>query len=239
MRTQLPKDQQPKYNFHGRRMGRGLKAQQKVNLDDILGSLEIKLSNTPPLCLDHIFQSSPTHLTLEIGTGGGEHCAALAEQERTHQFIAAEAYIKGVASLLGHIQDKQLDNIRIFADDVRLLLDQLPPNSLDRAIILFPDPWPKTRHNERRIVQESVLKHIVTLLKPGAEVRIATDHVSYLAWMIEHIKRVPQLLPTFDWDELPRQRPESWPPTRYEQKALKQGRGSVYMTFKVALSKFR
>lgn len=234
MRTQLPKEQQPKYNFHGRRMGRGLKAQQKVNLDDILGALEIKLSVDSPIPMEKIFQKPPTHLTLEIGTGGGEHCATMAAQERGHHFIAAEAYIKGVASLLGHIQEKQLDNIRIFADDVRLLLDQLPLQSLDRAIILFPDPWPKTRHNERRIVQESVLKQLLNLLKPGAEVRIATDHVAYLAWMIEHIKRVPQFVPQFDWEDLPRQRPANWPPTRYEQKALQQGRGSVYMRFIVA-----
>lgn len=221
----------PKYNFHGRRMGRGLKDHQKLTLHGSLCDYEIQLNDKEPLSYESIFGLKPAHLTLEIGSGGGEHCAALAAREPNHSFIAAEAYIKGVASLLTHIHDRQLQNIRIFADDVRLLLDQMPNASLDRLIILFADPWPKTRHHERRMVQENNLKRMVQLLKPQGTLRIATDHAEYLTWMIDHLKRVPELVPQFSWDNLPKVRPEGWPPTRYEQKALKDGRGSVYMEF--------
>lgn len=231
MTSNLDLENLPKYNFHGRRMGRGLKDHQKLTLHESLCDYEIHINPDEPFSYEKIFDQKPSQITLEIGSGGGEHCAALAALEPNHSFIAAEAYIKGVASLLTHIQDRQLKNIRIFADDVRLLLDQLPNNSLDRVIILFADPWPKTRHHERRMVQESNLKRIVELLKPQGTLRIATDHAEYLTWMIEHLKRVPALIPQFSWNDLPTARPEGWPPTRYEQKALKAGRGSVYMEF--------
>jgi tRNA (guanine-N7-)-methyltransferase len=122
-----------------------------------------------------------------------------------------------------------LSNIRFLQDDARLLLRALPEKSLGRAFILFPDPWPKLRHHKRRLVATPTLDLLARALVDDAELRLATDDASYLPWMVEHATRHP----AFDWlAEGPsdwRRRPADWPPTRYEQKALRQGRRPAYL----------
>ena len=105
----------------------------------------------------------------------------------------------------------------------------LPAGSLDRVFILFPDPWPKTRHHKRRIVARPVLDRLAQLMKPGAELRIATDDPSYREWILERVTDHPW----FDWTAAGpddwRRRSADWPATRYEKKALKAGRKPVYL----------
>jgi tRNA (guanine-N7-)-methyltransferase len=128
--------------------------------------------------------------------------------------------MNGVAKCLAHIERAGVANIRLFTDDARLVMAALPPRSLARAFVLFPDPWPKTRHHKRRFVQRENLDLLADLMIAGAELRLATDDPSYLPWMIEHACTHP----AFEWlAERPadwRGRPADWPATRYERKML-------------------
>jgi tRNA (guanine-N7-)-methyltransferase len=161
---------------------------------------------------------------MEIGFGAGEHLAAQAEQYRGIGFIGCEVFENGVARLVGEIARRALGNIRIFADDARLLLDCLQPGSIGRVFILFPDPWPKQRHHKRRLVAPATLDRLGGIMRPGAELRLATDDPGYLAWMLEHVTghRTPA-----DW----RERTPDWPATRYEEKARAAGRMPAFLRF--------
>jgi tRNA (guanine-N7-)-methyltransferase len=120
---------------------------------------------------------------------------------------------------LTEVKERQLNNVRLFIDDARLVIAALAPQSLGRAFILHPDPWPKERHKKRRIVSRETLDHLAIVLRDGAELRIATDDPDYGAWIAERVAAHPDfaLLPTDP-------RPADWPPTRYELKAKTQGR---------------
>lgn len=139
--------------------------------------------------------------------------------------------MNGVVKLLGSIENGGLGNVRIFRDDARLLVDSLPEASIARAFILFPDPWPKTRHNKRRIVSAPVIAGLAHALADNAELRIATDDPGYLEWILWHMRQNP----AFSWQaRSPRDwcaRPDDWPPTRYEQKAATAGRSSAFLSY--------
>jgi tRNA (guanine-N7-)-methyltransferase len=137
-----------------------------------------------------------------------------------------------VARLLSDIDEQGLGNIRLFRDDARLLLSALRTASIDRAFILFPDPWPKTRHHKRRIVSPETVPQLARILADGAELRIATDDPGYKSWILRHVRasdafewtaREPQ-----DW----RCRPTDWPGTRYEEKAQAAGRTPSFFRFR-------
>lgn len=116
---------------------------------------------------------------LEVGFGGGEHLAQQASRHSDIGFIGCEPFIEGVAKALVAIEENQLDNVLIHDDDARLLIDRLAPGTVDRIFILFPDPWPKKRHQKRRIIQPDFLEALVRVCRPGARVRFATDVSSY------------------------------------------------------------
>jgi tRNA (guanine-N7-)-methyltransferase len=145
--------------------------------------------------------------------------------------IGCEVFRNGVATLLGHVERLALSNLRIHADDARPLMDALPDGSIGRAFLLFPDPWPKTRHAGRRFVGPENLNRLARLLRPGAELRIATDDPGHIRWVLEHCLRHPafrwQVAGPRDWQE----RPADWPQTRYERKALAEGRRPAYLRF--------
>ena len=140
--------------------------------------------------------------------------------------------MNGVVKILSRIQAENLGNIRLYRDDARLLVERLPENSLGRAFILFPDPWPKLRHHKRRIVSDEVLAHLARALKGDAELRIATDDPGYLEWILWHLRRHPafawQARSPHDW----RNRPDDWPATRYQEKAIAAGRDCAFLTYK-------
>lgn len=214
--------------FHGRRKGRGLKASQERALRDRLPELAVDLAAAKGGPAE-LFGIPVSDVWLEIGFGAGEHLAALAAMHPDIGFIGCEPYVNGVAKLIRAVDEKKLENVRLLADDVRPLLTALPSASLGRIFVLFPDPWPKKRHWERRIIGPETLPDMARTMRSGGILRCATDHPGYLDWMLYHVRRSS----AFEWSaERPddwRLRPEDQPPTRYESKALA-GRPS-YLTF--------
>jgi tRNA (guanine-N7-)-methyltransferase len=170
----------------------------------------------------------PATCWLEIGFGAGEHLAWQAAHNPDTLMIGCEVYRNGVAALLGQIERQKISNIRIWPEDARDLMDQLPDHSIARAFLLFPDPWPKSRHAERRFIGQANLNLLARILAPGAEFRVASDDAVYLDWVREHLPAHPDFQP---WGE-EAARPADWPPTRYEQKALRQGRQPGYFRYR-------
>lgn len=221
--------------LYGRRRGRRLRPERARLLDRMLPVLALEpeaLEGDPA----DWFPRPVRAVWLEVGFGGGEHLARQAAAHPDVGFIGCEPFMNGVAKLLAAIDaapdDAPLDNIRVFPDDARTVLDRLPDRSLGRAFILFPDPWPKARHNRRRFVAPPQLDALARVMAPGAELRLATDHMDYLRWMLFHCLRHD----AFEWlARSPadwRERPADWPPTRYEEKALQQGTACVYLRFR-------
>ena len=209
--------------LHGRRRGKKLRAGQQSLLDTLLPRLMLAVPPAPGrIDLADAFggRLPPDGVWLEVGFGAGEHLVWQAEQHPGVGLIGCEPYLNGVAKCLAHVERAGVGNIRLFTDDARLVMAALPERSLARAFVLFPDPWPKTRHHKRRFVQRETLSRLAELMVPGAELRLATDDPSYLPWMLEHA--IPH--PAFEWlAERPadwRLRPADWPPTRYERKQL-------------------
>jgi len=165
---------------------------------------------------------------LEIGFGAGEHLAWQAICNPNTLMIGCEVYRNGVAALLGQIERQKISNIRIWPEDARDLMDRLADRAIARAFLLFPDPWPKSRHAERRFIGRGNLDSLARILAPGAEFRIASDDPVYLDWVREHLPAHPAFEPVEDTGV----RPADWPPTRYEQKALRQGRRPSYFSYR-------
>lgn len=220
--------------FFGRRKGRPLRVGMQALLDQRLPDLAVPadfagdprgwFARPPGL-------AQPRAVWLEIGFGGGEHLAWQAAHNPDVGIIGGEPFLNGVASLLRHLQDQGLDNVRVVADDIRPLVAALPAGSLERIFVLHPDPWPKRRHHFRRIVQHASIARFHELLVPGGELRIATDDPAYLRWILARVTAHPGLRWTgrrmADW----RIRPDDWPETRYEAKARKEGREPAYLKF--------
>ncbi len=215
--------------FYGRRMGRPLRKQTQDLIDRALPtySFDDSLANDPHADFDNDTQE----LWLEIGCGGGEHLCGQAKKNPHINMIGAEAFMNGISLMLRQILDDNIDNVRIWPNDVRPLLDQLPEGSISRAFLLFPDPWPKVRHHKRRFINEKNLDRLHRLLKPGAQLRIATDHADYRQWICEHLQAYKGFKPCFEWTNLPSKRPDDWVPTRYEAKARQDGILCTYMDF--------
>jgi tRNA (guanine-N7-)-methyltransferase len=181
------------------------------------------------------FPPGMSALWLEVGFGGGEHALAQMAAHPETALIACEVFENGICSLLSRLvpeggeADSPLPgNLRLWPDDARVLLGALPDACLDRLFLLFPDPWPKTRHAKRRFVHPERLPLLSRVLKPGAEWRVASDDPTYQAWVAE----VMQGQTLFEVDPPVAERPEGWPPTRYEAKALRAGRVPRYWVFR-------
>ena len=217
--------------LYGRRRGRVLRKGRKALLEELLPKLRIEIGDGP-LDPAALFDRPVADIWLEIGFGAGEHLAARAAAHPDVGFLGAEHYLAGIASLLKHIADADLDNVRILTDDAALLLDALPDACLDRVFLLYPDPWPKARHEKRRFLSHENLDKLARVTKPGAELLVATDHPIYLAWAVERMASRTD----FTWlAERPRDwrdPPPDWPGTRYEAKAIKQGRKPTYLSYR-------
>ena len=215
--------------FYGRRRGRPLRPLQKKMFEAQLPQWQLA-----PDCTDLIscFDHKPNDIFLEIGFGGGEHLASIAAASPEAGFIGAEPFLNGVASLVRHIDEDGLTNIRIWPDDVRLILDQLPDNMLAGAYIMFPDPWPKRRHAGRRILQLSMRNRLARLIRPGGVLRMASDHALAKSWLLAEAMADER----FEWQAKTaqdwRERPDNWPETRYMEKAYREGRAPSWFEFK-------
>lgn len=225
----------PHRNFYGRLKGKSLKASQQRYLEEDLERLspgEVDWDKNPdrrPLDLHSLFAGRD--VWLEIGFGGGEHLVHQAVQNPNVGIIGAEPYINGVAMLLGKIRRSGATNLSVYPGDARDLMDVLPEASISRAFLLYPDPWPKSRHHRRRFVTQEHLEPLARALKPGAIFRVATDIPDYVRQTLEEVPKAG-----FIWlGERPsdwRDPWDDWLSTRYEQKALREGRVPHYLTFK-------
>ena len=219
----------PAPHFFGRRKGKPLRQRQSLLVDTLLPQLRISpadvdaFANTAAAAFDQ--------LSLEIGFGGGEHLAFDAQSHPNVCFIGCEPFVNGVAKLLAAIDERNIPNIRIYDGDALEILRALPEAGLRRITILYPDPWPKLRQRKRRFISHESIGLMARALCCGGEVRFATDIDDYSAWTLarflandafEWRAAVPA-----DW-----KRPwANWPGTRYEAKAIREGRTPAYLTF--------
>lgn len=211
----------------GRRQARPLKTYHKDLMTTLLPQIRLTLEAGKKI------ENVPPETWLEIGFGGGEHLAAQAASHPNAHFIGCEPFINGVASLLNHVSENNLQNCQIAIDDARLLLEALPDQSLSCICVLFPDPWPKKRHHKRRIVNDQTVAAFARVLKPGGQLRLATDIEEYAIWMQRAVATCPafQLNLGERTSIHERPTPQEWPITRYEQKGMKAGRQSAYMVY--------
>jgi tRNA (guanine-N7-)-methyltransferase len=223
---------QPSRLLFGRRRGRALRSGQKGLITGLLPELAVSIPASGRLDPGFLFGSARRPIWLEIGFGGGEHLAQQAGGHPEVGLIGCEVFENGIVKLLAQIEQQRLDNIRIFADDARLLITALPPASIARVFILFADPWPKRRHHKRRLVSHETLDALAEIMTDGAELRVATDDANHLCWILERLTDHA----AFEWlARRPgdwRERPADWPPTRYEQKARAAGRSPTFLRFR-------
>ncbi|MBN8543204.1 MAG: tRNA (guanosine(46)-N7)-methyltransferase TrmB [Alphaproteobacteria bacterium] len=208
---------QPKYlSSFGRNRGRSLRPYQQQLVDELLPTLKPSI------------ESGYKRYALEIGFGAGEHLAAQAKHNPDTLYIGCEPYINGVAKLLTEIDQHKLKNIRLHTRDARELLEVLPEAIFDEIFVLFPDPWPKVRHNKRRLINQQTLSMLSRVHKKGGRLLVATDHVDYSAWILEHLLAHPDYEWTAkekaDWQTPPK----DWTVTKYQRKTTEQGREPMF-----------
>jgi tRNA G46 methylase TrmB len=145
--------------------------------------------------------------------------------------IGCEPFVNGLAKALAGLAAENLGNLRLHNGEAQDVLAALPDSSLAGAYLLYPDPWPKRRHRKRRFVSDETLDALARTLRPGAELRFATDIDDYAGWTLARILRNPH----FDWTATSARdwlTPwMGWSGTRYEEKALREGRKPAYLTF--------
>lgn len=209
----------------GRRKARPLSPRQARLLSEVYPRVAIAAGETP-------IDAGARETWLELGFGGGEHLVWHAQRSPQVQFIGCEPFQDGVVKVLSEIEQFGLANIQLYEGDGRDILRRLPPAAIARAFILFPDPWPKRRHAKRRLITNATLDLLAKVLLPGAELRFATDIADYadtaLRAIIKHNGFTWPAMGPADW----RERPADWPPTRYEEKAVREGRRRYYFRFR-------
>ena len=203
----------------GRRGGRPLSGRQKILMEELLPKLSVPIASDQHLAPTQLFPDAE-EIWLEIGFGGGEHVSGQAKANPEAGILASEVFFEGIAKLLRQIDDAGLKNVRIWPEDARELVNGLADDCIDRAFILFPDPWPKARHQKRRIIQPDFLDDLARIIKPGGRLRFATDVRSYADEALERFLAYP----AFEWTA---KRAEDWQSapedhitTRYQEKKL-------------------
>lgn len=217
--------------FYGRRQGHKLHPRPAAIVEEHLPRLAFALDDADPLVL---FEAKPEVNTyaLEIGFGGGEHLAARARARPDIGFIGSEVFLNGVAKLVAQVADHGLENIRIYDEDARDLIERLPDNSFSAIFLLYPDPWHKKRHNKRRFVSPQHLEQFHRILRNDGYFYFASDIADYTSWTLATVRahgKFEWLAKTADDWRVPF---PDWPGTRYEAKAIAAGRKPSYLTFK-------
>jgi tRNA (guanine-N7-)-methyltransferase len=220
-------------SFFGRRKGKKLRPGQRTALEMALPRLLIDLTDQPPDDLSTLFGGPMRAFRLEIGFGGGEHLLHEAKEHPDVGYIGVEPFENGMAKAVTAILRDAIGNVRLFDQDAAILLDWLPADSLERIDLLYPDPWPKKRHWKRRFVNAANLARAARCLRPGGTFRFATDIESYVEWTLEEFAKSPRLALTDPVGDRAKAWP-GWPGTRYEAKAIREGRKPTYLTFKKA-----
>jgi tRNA (guanine-N7-)-methyltransferase len=218
----------PVRRLYGRSSGKTLRAGQQRLLAEALPLFSIAPES---LAEARGFAALPREMWLEIGFGAGEHLVAQAKANPDVAIVGCEPFLNGVVAALAGIEREQLSNVRLRRGDAQSLIEAAPDAFFSRVFMLYPDPWPKRRHNKRRVVAASVIEELARVMRRGAELRFATDIDDYAGWTLTRFLASPH----FRWavtrsDDWRRPWPD-WRPTRYEAKARAEGRGSVYLTF--------
>ena len=219
-------------NFYGRRSGKTLRTSQKTYLSEDLSSLTPQgISREDNPAREKVDPASifgnDAPLWLEVGFGGGEHMVHMAARYPGINILGCEPFINGVAMLLGKIRAAGVANVAVWPGDARDVMEVLPDGCLARAFLNYPDPWPKRRHHRRRFVTQEHLQPLVRCLAPGAEFRVATDIPDYMRQALEEVPQAGLKLVAHSGTAW-----EDWISTRYEQKALREGRVPDYATFR-------
>jgi tRNA (guanine-N7-)-methyltransferase len=218
--------------FFGRRKGHRLRPRQSGLLANALPTLAIDPDQTLPADLRALFDAAVDDVRLEIGFGGGEHLIAEAATHPRAGFIGSEPFINGMAKILAALDRAPLGNIRLHGGDATQLMARLPAGAIARIDLLYPDPWPKRRHWKRRFVQTETVAELARVLRPGGEFRFASDIPGYVEWTLARVTRSPD----FEWTaERADDWRQAWPGftrTRYEAKALREGRTPCYLIFR-------
>lgn len=217
--------------FFGRRHGKTIRPMQATALAEVLPRLRVDLTGRSPADLRELFPIPVERVVLEIGFGGGEHLHHASGLNPSTGFIGVEPFVNGMATLLRQLDSDPRANIRLHDDDATELLDWLPVGSLDRIDLFYPDPWPKKKHWKRRFVNKPNLARFARALKPGGLFRFASDIEHYVNWTLLEVAANGG----FDWpartaDDWRTPYPD-WPGTRYEAKAIREGRTPAYLTF--------
>ena len=219
-------------NNYGRRKGKALRGSQKTYMASLqkYQPVGIELAENPIRKKINLFTNS-NPVWLEIGFGSGEHLFHQAIENPEINIVGCEPYINGVATLLGKLQKNNLKNVLIYPGDVRDLMDVLPNSIFEKVFLLYPDPWPKTKHHKRRFVSPEFLDPLIPLIKENGNIHIATDIGDYVRQALLNLISYE----TLDWvADSPngwREPWRGWWSTRYEQKAIAAGRRSYYLIF--------
>lgn len=200
-------------------------------MSELLPRVGVDLAKPAPLEIERLFEPARSAVWLEIGFGGAEHLIWQARVNPSVGFIGCEPFEDGLVKALSAIEEDGISNLRVWGDDVRPLLRWLPDASLGRVFILFPDPWPKTRHQKRRLFSPALLSELARVMRPGAEVRLATDIGDYVRTALMAVAAAPAFRWTAEGPQDWRVRPDDWPGTRYEAKAEREGRRRYYFRF--------
>jgi tRNA (guanine-N7-)-methyltransferase len=214
--------------FFGRRKGKRLRPGQESLVETLLPGLRLDPRRDPR----EAFAAPVERLWLEIGFGGGEHLAHLARSHPQTGFLGCEPFVNGVAKLVGTIVREGLQNVRIWDRDATELIPRLPTATIDGAYLLYPDPWPKRRQRKRRFLSDETFRALGRVLRPGAELRFATDIDDYAGWALARAARSEAFAWTAERPHDWRQPWPGWPGTRYEAKAIRDGRTPIYLTFR-------
>ena len=218
--------------FYGRRKGHKLRRGQASLIATVLPKFALDLGQPAPADLRTLFAVPVDDVRLEIGFGGGEHLIHEATSHTRIGHLGCEAYVNGMAKALAAIELMGLQNIRLHHGDALELLDWLPPRSLSRIDLLYPDPWQKKRHWKRRFVSDEMVGRIARVVRLDGTLRFATDWPDYAEWTLQHVLRAP----AFAWTA---ERADDWrrpwagfSGTRYERKAHALGAKPVYLEFR-------
>ncbi|GLQ05200.1 tRNA (guanine(46)-N(7))-methyltransferase TrmB [Sneathiella chinensis] len=227
--TEIPEGR--KRILYGRRRGKPLRKGQRHAVDDILPQIRVPLDRDS-IDLAGLFGPATREYWLEIGFGAGEHLAWQADHHPEAGIIGCEPFLNGVATLIGKLEENGSSNVRVHNEAAELLMEKLPDASLDKGFLLFADPWPKSSHKKRRFVSHKNVNALARILKDNAELRIATDHTDYGAWILWFMLQSKDFVWTAESPSDWLVRGPDWPKTRYEAKAEREGRRSVYYRFR-------
>ncbi len=231
--THTAREIDPEIKFYGRRKGKKIRPYRQSLMDDLLPKITAKFepefASTDP---NSFFDKKYKEIWLEIGFGNGEHMAEQARQNPDIGIIGCEPFLNGVSNLLTQIDQQNIENIRIWPDDARVLIDALQTDSINKVFVLHPDPWPKKRHRWRRFIQTETLNMFSRIMNKDSILRMASDDPDLAEWMLtkawqnDNFEWMAEC--QSDW----KVRPDDWFETRYEKKGYTENRPPFYLQFK-------